>query len=239
MGRTASLVQRLERRRVAEADAVLAVSQPILDRLARGGQVLPNGCDPDAFHSAECHPAPPDVQLARPIAGVVGQLSPRIDLALLEAVADSGTSLLLVGPTVGGMDEDRFAKLSGRDNVAWVGAKSFEDLPPYLGVMDVGLTPYVDTPFNRASFPLKTLEYLSAGLPVVSTPLPAVSALDTDLVSVASCPTEFADVVAAVIAAGTSRAIVDERRQFARRHGWDTRASDLMRVLARPVPRVA
>ena len=47
--------------------------------------------------------------------------------------------------------------------------------------MDVGLTPYADTPFNEASFPLKTLEYFSAGLPVVSTDLPGSRWLRDDL----------------------------------------------------------
>jgi teichuronic acid biosynthesis glycosyltransferase TuaH len=31
-------------------------------------------------------------------------------------------------------------------------------LPGYLRMMDVGLVPYRDSPFNRGSFPLKTLE---------------------------------------------------------------------------------
>jgi hypothetical protein len=81
--------------------------------------------------------------------------------------------------------------------------------------MDVGLTPYADTPFNQASFPLKTLEYLSAGLPVVSTDLPGALAAGRpgpqrtggrrELIALASEETEF---VAAVrrLAAGPGAA---------------------------------
>src|SRR5208283_3159702 len=94
--------------------------------------------------------------------------------ALLEAVADTGQSLLLIGPrhprfAVAAMDP-----LLARANVHWVGPQAFEDLPKYLSVVDVGLVPYVDSAFNRGSFPLKTLEYLAAGIPVVATDLPAI-----------------------------------------------------------------
>ncbi len=65
------------------------------------------------------------------------------------------------------------------------GREQFEDLPGYLAAMDVGLVPYGATEFNRWSFPMKTLEYLAAGLPVVSTSLPAVRWLDTALISLA------------------------------------------------------
>ena len=56
--------------------------------------------------------------------------------------------------------------------------------------------PYRDTPFNRGSFPLKTLEYLAAGRAVVATDLPAIRWLNTDLISVATTPAAFADHVA-------------------------------------------
>ncbi len=79
--------------------------------------------------------------------------------------------------------------------MAWVGRRAFEELPAYLRLMNVGLTPYTDTPFNRASFPLKTLEYLAAGLPVVSTDLPATRWLNTDLVRIADSQSDFVSAV--------------------------------------------
>ena len=137
-------------------------------------------------------PLPTGISLTKPVAGVVGQFSPRIDLSLLEAVAGSGLSLLLVGPRLAGWGGDRFDSLVGRSNVAWVGQVPFDRLASYLRLIDVGLTPYADSPFNRASFPLKTLEYLAAGRAVISTPLPAVSELATDLIITAQDAREFA-----------------------------------------------
>ena len=54
------------------------------------------------------------------------------------------------------------------------------------------MTPYAESPFNRASFPLKTLEYLAAGLGVVSTDMPSARWLNTSLISLQSEPHDFA-----------------------------------------------
>ena len=56
-----------------------------------------------------------------------------------------------------------------------LGQKRHDDLPGYCKGFDVGIIPYrID---ERMAFvnPLKLREYLSAGLPVVSTPVPEVS----------------------------------------------------------------
>ena len=110
----------------------------------------------------------------------------------LEAVAQSGHSLLLVGPRQTTFELERINALLSLPNVQWVGPKPFESLPSYLRITTVGLTPYADSDFNRASFPLKTLEYLAAGKPVVSTDLPAARWLATDLVTIAKSPADFA-----------------------------------------------
>jgi teichuronic acid biosynthesis glycosyltransferase TuaH len=93
--------------------------------------------------------------------------------------------VLLVGARSGVFAAERAAALLARPNVQWVGGKEYTDLPSYMRVTDVGVVPYPDNQKNRASFPLKILEYLAAGRRVVATDLPAVRWLDTDLVRVA------------------------------------------------------
>jgi teichuronic acid biosynthesis glycosyltransferase TuaH len=242
MGVSADGQRRGERRQLAKADLTIAISPSLQERWsARGAQVVlvPNGCDAERFADTERAPRPPDVRLRGPVAGFVGHLSDRIGPALLEAVVDGGTSLLLVGPRMPGFPLDR---LLAAPNVAWVGAKPFESLPSYLRAIDVGVTPYRDTAFNRASFPLKTLEYLAAGRAAVSTDLPGTRWLDTELVTIASAPAEFAAAVrtAAAAAAQASPEVAAgraaERRAFAARHSWSRRAEEIAGLLELPVP---
>lgn len=243
MGLDAGWIRRGLARGMAEADVVVVVSEQLRDQWSvfrEDLHVVPNGCDAQAFAAVEDAPIPDDVRLPAPRAGFVGHLSERIDLSLLEAVADRGVSLLLVGPRQQTFQLDRVEALLARPNVQWVGAKPFDDLPSYLRVIDVGLTPYTDSAFNRASFPLKTLEYLAAGRPVVATDLPATRSLDPSLVRIVSGPAAFADAVVKTLAgersAGAGQAAA--RRSFARRHDWAARTEEIAALAGLPPMRV-
>ncbi|BCJ57094.1 glycosyltransferase [Micromonospora endophytica] len=230
---------RHEARTLRTAETVAAVSPPLVRRYTDAGYpafLVPNGCDPAAYAEVDAVPPAAEVRLPGPVAGFVGHLNSRIDLALLEAVADAGHSLLLVGPRAPGYQPERFDALVGRRNVQWVGAKPFAALPGYLRVIDVGLTPYAQTAFNQASFPLKTLEYLAAGRAVVATPLPATNWLGTDLIQVAAEPAQFAAQVAAALSAPRPATLVARRREFAARHSWAVRARLIADLVDLPDP---
>jgi teichuronic acid biosynthesis glycosyltransferase TuaH len=122
--------------------------------------------------------------------------------------------------------------LLARPNVHHVGAVPFEELPRWFARMDVGLTPYTDSAFNRASFPLKTLEYLAAGRAVVSTDLPASARLRTESTQVwiAADHRGFADAVRQAAACPRTPEVVEQRRAVARRHSWAARAEEFARL---------
>jgi teichuronic acid biosynthesis glycosyltransferase TuaH len=235
LGFTPDYARRSLAANLAAADRVLAVSETLAETLRRGGKpvvLVPNGCSPEDYAVPDL-PVAPDVVLPPPIAGVVGQLNERLDLDLLEAVADAGDSLLLVGPRYEQRPETRrrLDALIARPTVQWVGRQPFERLPELLASMDVGLTPYADTAFNRASFPLKTLEYLAAGRAVVSTDLPSARWLATDHVDLAPDAEKFALMVHARLAEPRTPETTAARRAFAARHSWDARAEQLLGLL--------
>jgi teichuronic acid biosynthesis glycosyltransferase TuaH len=231
MGLDARRLAEAERAQIAGADLLVAVSARIVERWDTGGRptvVLPNGCDAEHYRDVDTAERPPDVRLQGPVAGVVGQLSARLDLDLLDAVAAAGISLLLVGPLQDAFAPDRVARLLALPHVQWVGRQPYDRLRSYLRVIDVGLTPYADTPFNRASDPLKTLEYLAAGRPVVSTPLPSVERLRAPWIVTASDPASFATATAQLLAERRTDELVRARQAFADQHSWSARATQLL-----------
>jgi teichuronic acid biosynthesis glycosyltransferase TuaH len=236
-GASARRLARGEERLASASDLIVAVNELAAQRWeARGRKAayIPNGCDPDFFAGVDAAEPPGDVDLPRPIAGFVGHLNSRTDMALLEAVADAGISLLLIGPKDPDFEPERFERLAARANVAYIGPRPFEALPSYLSVIDVGLVPYGATEFNRWSFPLKTLEYLAAGLPVVATSLPAIRSLETELVAIADDPADFAAAVVREAATAGDAELLTRRRAFARCHSWAERAERLADLLAAP-----
>jgi glycosyltransferase involved in cell wall biosynthesis len=213
-----------------EADVVAAVSQPLVDDLRSIGVealLIPNGVDVE--HFATTMTAPPAAEVTAKLAGkgrvvgFVGHLGDRIDAELVAAVADRDCTVLLVGPRQRTSTPGLLDALLARPNVCWVGPQDYADLPSVLATADVWMVPYGDSDFNRASFPLKLLEYLAAGRRVVATDLPAVRWLDTDLVSVATTASGFADAVQAALAEPLTAAESARRIEFASRHGWAER----------------
>ena len=253
LGQSARHLRRKELRALARADVVAAVSPQLADRWAGLGAkpvVIPNGCWPA---DAGAQAVPPAVRdLPRPVVGLIGQLTDRIDLDVLEAIAGAGLSLLIVGPRDPRWGQERFTELIARSHVHYAGPVPADAVPSYLAAVDVGITPYRDTPFNRASFPLKTLEYLGAGVPVVSADLPAARWLRADLASgehggeadqilaLARCNADFADAIRRIAAGecscppghrgsavrGRDHGGAERCRAFAARHTWPRRADD-------------
>jgi teichuronic acid biosynthesis glycosyltransferase TuaH len=230
LGFNAGHLEARELQVAASADVIVAANPLIAEGWRRRGResvLIPFGVDAEAYAGVDQAAAPPDVNLPGPIVGFIGQINDRIELRLLEAVADRGRSLLLVGPKDRAFAPQRFEALQRRPNVCWVGPKPFSSLPSYLRCIDVGIVPYRDTAFNRGSFPLKTLEYLAAGRPVVATDLPAIRWLATDQIAIASEAELFANLIERLLDEPRSQAAIEQRRSFATKHSWTRRARDL------------
>jgi teichuronic acid biosynthesis glycosyltransferase TuaH len=259
MGLSATRIMAQERQAVARADVLAVVSPALAEHWSALGAdpvLIPNGCYPG--YAADTAPAPAVIDLPQPLVGLIGQLTERIDMRLLEAIADAGLSLLLVGPYDARWERERFAALTARPNVRYAGRVAAEEVPRYLAAIDVGLTPYADSPFNQASFPMKTLEYFSASLPVVSTDLPGSRWLRDELarhdpaaagqlMALTSDEIEFVAAVrrlASQPGGGTTAQPAAERdparaasaRAFAARHTWARRAEALAAAVGLPAP---
>jgi glycosyltransferase involved in cell wall biosynthesis len=215
------------------ADLVLAVTPALAQHLQRGPAApfwLPNGTDVDGYRGICEATAAADVRLVSPIAGVVGQFNERTDIGALRAVQAAGISLLLIGPASfrsKGAGAS-FSALTALPGVQWVGPVPRERLPGYFRFIDVGLTPYADTAFNRRSYPLKTVEYLAAGVPVVSTDVAPIDGLDPRFVAGAATPEKF---VAAIEEMFTRESSPSEIQRSIDGHGWDARATRLLEWL--------
>ncbi len=171
------LLDRLESRLLRRADLVFVTARGLLDHCrACTNEVhfMPNGYDEALFSRPV--PVPTALQeIPRPRLGFVGGLGHWLDMELLSAVAKARPewSFVLVGP-VG----DRTALLPNAPNIHLLGRCSREEVPGYIAGFDAGLVPFRETTLTRTVNPLKAYEYLAAGVPVVSTPMPELDEVE-------------------------------------------------------------
>lgn len=133
---------------------------------------VPHGVEWSHFRRAavEGLPRPTDLpENGRPVIGFVGMIDAWVDLELIAELArrHPEAEVVVVGHARVPTD-----CLEGLTNLHLLGRKPFADLPQYLRAFDVALIPFVVNELTAAVNPIKLREYLSAGVPVVTTALP-------------------------------------------------------------------
>jgi glycosyltransferase involved in cell wall biosynthesis len=214
------------------ADLVVTTSQSLWEtkRAVRDDAVLVrHGVDYDHFAAAWREPPakPRDVEaLAEPMFGFFGLIHHWIDCELIAQVAGlrPGYSFVLIG--------DRrvdVSRLESLPNVHLLGHRPYRELPAYCRAFTAGLLPFARNAMTRNINPIKMYEYLAAGLPVVSTPLPEARRHEGPI-RIAESPEAFAAACDAVVA-GDPRGRAAEISETVRARSWSSTVEDLSGIV--------
>ena len=170
-------------------------------------------------------------ELPHPRLGFYGVIDERLDLGLVDAVAAAHPEwqLVLVGPVVK-IDP---ATLPRRPNIHYLGQRAYQELPRYLAGWDVCLLPFARNDATRFISPTKTLEYMAAELPIVSTSITDVAEPYGEIVYLGDTPEEFiAACEAALNADPAERARrTAQMREVLAGTSWDVTVSAMERLL--------
>jgi len=221
-----------ERTLLEKVDAVFAINGALADakRIHNANTfVSPHGVD-HAMFSKALDPAtvvPADIDsLPKPRIGFYGTLRDWVDLDMVAHAARvrPNWQFVLIGQQL-----DDVSAVRGIPNVHLLGQKKHGELAAYCKGFDVGMIPYrID---ERMTFvnPLKLREYLSAGLPVVSTPVPEVTRFP-GLARVASTPDEFVTAIEQALRE-TSPADRAKRSQAMEAETWAARVANVSKTI--------
>ena len=218
-----------QRRALKHADVVFtggrSLHRSIVQRRPEETHCFPSGVDPDHYA--------PAVAMRRPnphkVAGWVGVIDERLDLELVGDLADHlpDWRIRMVGPVVK-IDP---ASLPRARNITYPGPAKYAELPEVMAGFDVALMPFALNEATRSISPTKTLEYLAAGLPVVSTRVPDVVSDFGELVDLQDGAAGFADACRRV-AEHCPDARAAKAEPTMHWHHWDTIAERMERLIA-------
>jgi glycosyltransferase involved in cell wall biosynthesis len=223
-----------ERYLMAQADVVFAGGYKLSQSKAKyHHNVHFFGCGVDVAHFATARSADVTVpreiaSLKRPVVGYYGVIDERIDYDLLRALATTlpDVELVMVGPVVK-VDP---AELPQAANIHWLGQRQYAELPAHVKGFDVCLMPFALNEATEFINPTKTLEYMAAGKPIVSTAVSDVVHNFTPVVAVANTPEEFGAAVRAAIQRPNGEMIARGLEQ-ARANSWESIVSRMERII--------
>jgi glycosyltransferase involved in cell wall biosynthesis len=175
-------------------------------------------------------PCPRDLaRIPRPILGYAGNLSARIDVALLRGIAERRPewSLVLIGAA---RPDAAIHSLADLPNVHLLGVRPHAEIGAYVRHFDVAIVPHVDDALTRSMSPLKIGLYCAAGVPVVSTRVANLGALVGEI-EIAADAADFEAKVARVLAEPLSAERCARRDAILAANSWEARAERILALL--------
>ena len=186
-------------------------------------EVIGNGAD---FQNNKVHAV---MKFPRSV-GFIGNFRDWIDQPLLEELIKKRTDLLFgfVGPVEDNMRAYLNKILDTYINTFYCGCQSKENIKQVYTMFDCVLIPYKQNNFIQASRPIKIVEAVFAGVPVVTTPVNGYQ--ENSFIRFAHTPEEFSDEIDYVL----ENPILldsDEYIRFSENNSWQSIASRILQVL--------
>lgn len=148
--------------------------------------------------------------LSSPVVGYYGVIDERIDLQLLHETSKKlpDVSFVMIGPLAKIEDAD----LPKERNIHYLGMKSYNELPAYLKVFDIAMMPFALNDATKYISPTKTLEYMAAGKPIISTKITDVVRDYSDSVSLIENADDFCITI---------KSLTDQKELLVTERGYD------------------
>lgn len=171
------IVRQIVRYNIKHADYVITVTDELKSLLRKMGAnniaVIPNGVDTSILKPMPKEKAKKMIGLDGKVIGYVGSLEHWVDLeTVVEALPYLDVKLIVIGPRLftdyGDKIKDLAKYFDVVDKITFIGAVPYSQLSTYISAMDVGLNPLKKMKKNEMAVGGKVFNYLSCGVPVLS-----------------------------------------------------------------------
>tara|TARA_R110002020_G_scaffold85914_1_gene211597 strand:+ start:23831 stop:24952 length:1122 start_codon:yes stop_codon:yes gene_type:complete len=166
--------------------------------------------------------------IPKPIVGYIGVIDERLNLNLIHetALALPKISFIMIGP-LAKIDE---GDLPRAHNIHYLGMKSYDDLPFYLKHIDISMMPFALNEATEFISPTKTLEYMAAGKPIISTPIKDVTRDYSQVIEIVTNAYEFSQ---AIIKISSSEIKINKSayESILKQTSWDATTKKMLQLM--------
>jgi len=222
-----------------KADLIFTVAESLVDFFKSLGRTkdtywVPNGVDAEHFAQVS-GVAPKDMaKIQYPIIGYLGTIQNKVDVNLLEYLAQNNPdkSLVLVGPTWPEFLKfwrpvaSEIKRLKKYSNVYFLGRKSYQEAPSYIKQFDVAIIPHKLDKFIRFTHSMKLFDYLACGKPIVTTPPSGVDKF-SHLVYIAKDYADFNQKIQKALQDNDPN-LVRLRLEAAQQNSWRSKSDEIL-----------
>ena len=185
-------------------------------------------------------PVPTELkELSGPVVGFYGVIDERLDLELLDKTAEllPAVNFVIIGPVV----KINEADLPKRANIHYLGGRKYEELPAYLKGFDIAFMPFAINQATQFISPTKTLEFMAAQKPIISTAIRDVAEIYKKEVKIARSAEEMAEAITAYLAESTDerKARIKLEKAVMSKTSWDKTAQQMKELIAEKVQQLA
>lgn len=217
---------------IEEADVIFTGGKSLYEekaKLSSNVHCFPSSVDVEHFGRATHSTAMPEdlMNITKPIIGYIGVIDERIDYELLQMTAQlsSDFAFVMIGPVVKVNESD----LPREENIHYLGMKGYKDLPEYLNAFTIAMMPFALNEATQYISPTKTLEYMAAGKPIISTAIKDVVRDYNNVVSIVSSANEFVDAIKNITNSAKNNLI--EYKRILDQTSWDNTANSMINIL--------
>lgn len=194
---------------------------------------FPSSVDQEHFAKAKNGiDIPADIaSIPKPIVGYFGVIDERIDFDLIAETAQARPeiSFVMIGPLAKISEED----LPRAKNLHYLGMKQYTELPAYIKAFSIAMMPFALNDATKYISPTKTLEYMAAGKPIISTGIVDVVRDYSTSVSIIDSTETFVNAIDSLISSEKTEIIAQRYDDILQKTSWNNTVSQMEQLINR------